>query len=82
MLTDVGSEAIGHMLKKNERLERLNLWDNNITDVGACALAEVFSAGGFPKLQLLDQTMCSAVTDKGKQALLKACQGRPFVPSV
>lgn len=63
-------------------LLELRIAFNKITDVGAHALADVFAAGGFPSLVLVDFTMNSLVTDAGKQAIKDACNGRPFVPSV
>jgi len=64
------------------KLQELRIAFNFITDKGFLALADVFAAGGFPGLVLLDATMNSKTTATGKEAVLASCKGRPFVPAV
>ena len=77
-LTAADAPTLTNVLKSKAmaRLEELSLYNNNLGDEGAAAIATAAAAGGLPRLESL--CLASKIGDAGVQALASAFAGGAF----
>ena len=71
LVDDVGATALADALRVSPQLTSLSLHGNNITDVGAIAIASALGASNVTSLALTSNNM----TNEGAWAVLDALEG-------